>query len=74
MRYQVEKGFSDINYNSATHVNSIRQDICDQTRDISDNANTNIKAILDFLTNSKMEDLRDENQALKFAFFSNCTK
>lgn len=67
MRYQVEKGFSDTNYNLATQTNSIRQDICDQTRDITDNANANTRAILDFLTNSKMEDLRDENQALKFA-------
>ena len=67
MRYQVEKGFSDTNYNLATQVNNIRQDICTQTRDITDNANANTRAILDFLTNSKMEDLRDENQALKFA-------
>ncbi len=67
MRYQVEKGFSDTNYNLATQVNAIRNDICNQTRDITDNSNANTRAILDFLTNSKMEDLRDENQTLKFA-------
>ena len=66
-RFQVERGFADTNYNLATQVNNIRQDICTQTRDITDNANANTRAILDFLTNSKMEDLRDENQALKFA-------
>ena len=66
-RFQVEKGFADTNYNLATQVNAIRNDICTQTRDITDNANANTRAILDFLTNSKMEDLRDENQALKFA-------
>ena len=66
-RFQIERGFADTNYNLATQVNAIRQDICDQTRDITDNANANTRAILDFLTNSKMEDLRDENQALKFA-------
>ena len=56
MRYQVEKGFNDIN-----------QSICTQTRDIVDNQNANTRAILDRLTNDKMADLRDENQALKFA-------
>ena len=66
-RFQIERGFADTNYNLATQVNNIRQDICTQTRDITDNANANTRAILDFLTNSKMEDLRDENQALKFA-------
>ena len=67
MRYQVEKGFSDTNYNLATQVNGIRQDICDQTRDIVENQNANTRAILDRLTIDKMADLRDENQALKFA-------
>ena len=67
MRFQIERGLADTNYNLATQTNAIRQDICDQTRDITDNANANTRAILDFLTNSKMEDLRDENQALKFA-------
>jgi hypothetical protein len=67
MRYQVEKGFSDTNYNLATQVNGIRQDICDQTRDIVENQNANTRAILDRLTSDKMADLRDENQALKFA-------
>ena len=67
MRYQVEKGFSDTNYNLATQVNSIRQDICNQTRDIVDNQNANTRAILDRLTNDKIADLQNENQTLKFA-------
>lgn len=67
MRYQVEKGFSDTNYNLATQMNAVRQDICDQTRDIVENQNANTRAILDRLTNDKIADLRDENQALKFA-------
>ena len=67
MRYQVEKGFSDTNYNLATQMNAVRQDICDQTRDIVENQNANTRAILDRLTNDKITDLRDENQALKFA-------
>lgn len=66
-RFQIERGFADSNYNLATQVNAIRNDICTQTRDITDNANANTRAILDFLTNNKLEDLREENQALKFA-------
>ena len=67
MRYQVEKGFSDTNYNLATQVCGIRQDICDQTRDLIDNQNANTRAILDRLTNDKIADLQNENQTLKFA-------
>ena len=67
MRYQVEKGFSDTNYNLATQVNGIRQDICNQTRDIVENQNANTRAILDRLTNDKIADLQNENQTLKFA-------
>ena len=67
MRYQVEKGFSDLNYNIATSDCATRQAICDSTRDIIDSQNANTRAILDRLTNDKMADLRDENQALKFA-------
>ena len=67
MRYQIEKGFSDLNYNIATSDCATRQAICDSTRDIIDSQNANTRAILDRLTNDKMADLRDENQALKFA-------
>ena len=35
--------------------------------DIKDNANSNTRAILDFLTTQKIESLRDENQSLKLA-------
>ena len=67
MRYQVEKGFSDTNYNLATQVNGIRQDICDQTRDLIENQNANTRAILDRLTNDKIADLQAENQGLRLA-------
>ena len=66
-RYQMEKGFSDTNYNLATEMCALRSDICNQTRDLIDNQNANTRAILDRLTSDKMADLRDENQALKFA-------
>lgn len=51
----IERGFCDTN--STIH---------NSTRDIIDNANCNTRAILDFLTQSKIDALRDENQALKF--------
>ena len=66
-RYQIEKGFSDTNYNLATQVNGIRQDICDQTRDIVENQNANTRAILDRLTNDKIAELQSENQGLRLA-------
>lgn len=52
----VERGFCDTNYNMATN-----------TRDIIENANCNTRAILDFLTNEKIDSLRAENQALRFS-------
>jgi len=66
-RFQIERGFADTNYNLATQLNAVNQSICDQTRDLIDNQNANTRAILDRLTNDKLADLRDENQALKFA-------
>ncbi len=50
----IERGFCDTNYNFAT-----------QTRDIIENANNNTRAILDFLTNEKLDSLRAENQNLR---------
>jgi hypothetical protein len=52
----IERGICDI-----THQMS------DNTRDIIDNNNCNTRAILDFLVNDKITNLRDENAALKLA-------
>lgn len=41
----------------------IEQGICD----LKETSNANARAILDFMTNQKMETLRDENQTLKLA-------
>lgn len=51
----IERGFCDTN--NTIHTTA---------RDIIDNANANSRAILDFLTQSKIDTLRDENQALRF--------
>lgn len=52
----IERGICDI-----THQMS------DNTRDIIDNANCNTRAILDFLVNDKIGNLKDENASLKLA-------
>ena len=44
-----------------------RNTVQNATRDIIDNANSNSRAILDFLTQSKLSDLQTENQNLKLA-------
>lgn len=64
---QIERGFCDLNYNLATQSCDTRRAIADSTRDIVDNANSNTRAILDFLTQDKIAALTAENQTLKFA-------
>ncbi len=63
----IERGFADTNYNMATQACDTRNLIQNATRDITDNANANSRAILDFLTQDKIATLTAENQSLKFA-------
>lgn len=56
----IERGFADTNYNLATQSCDTRNTIQNSTRDIIDNANANSRAILDFLTNEKIDSLRTE--------------
>lgn len=58
---------AQVRYDMATQACDTRNTIQNTTRDIIDNANCNSKAILDFLVNSKMQDLQTENQNLKLA-------
>jgi hypothetical protein len=64
---QTQRAIDGVNYNMATNTNAIQNAMCANTRDILENNNANTRAILDFLTNSKLEDLRAENQALKLS-------
>jgi hypothetical protein len=64
---QLEKGFSDLNYNLATQACDTRRAISDSTRDIIDSNNAGVRSILDFLTQDKIATLQAENQSLKFA-------
>ena len=54
-----------VNYNIATQTNAIQNAMCNNTRDIIDNQNSNTRSILDFLVNDKIATLQAENQNLK---------
>lgn len=55
LQRSVDNGFCETNYNMATQACDIKHAIGDSTR-----------AILDYLTNEKIDSLRLENQSLKF--------
>ena len=56
---------ADLKYTMATEGCATRSAMQMNTRDIIDNANANSRAILDFLTENKIESLRAENAALR---------
>ena len=58
---------AQLRYDTAAQACHTRNTIQTATRDIIDNANSNSRAILDFLTQSKLQDLQSENQGLKLA-------
>jgi hypothetical protein len=63
---QTQRAIDGVNFNLAKGFCDLGQVVNTSTRDILENQNTNTRAILDFLTNDKIEGLRAENQALKF--------
>lgn len=58
---------AQVRYDMAAQACDTRNTVQNATRDIIDNANQNSRAILDFLTQSKLADLQSENQGLKLA-------
>lgn len=58
---------AQVRYDMATQACDTRNAIQNSTRDIIDNQNAGTRAILDFLTNSRMHDLESENQGLRLA-------
>lgn len=64
---QTQRAIDGINYNMATQFCGLNNTIQSTTRDIIEGQNSSTRAILDFLTQDKIESLRSENQALKFA-------
>lgn len=63
---QTQRAIDGVNFNIAKGFCDLGNVVNTSTRDILENQNTNTRAILDFLTNDKIESLRSENQALKF--------
>ena len=64
---QTQRAIDGVNYNMATNTCAIQNTIQGSTRDILENNNSNTRAILDFLTQSKIDSLQAENQSLKLA-------
>lgn len=64
---ETREAIQGVNYNLATQSCETRNTIQNTTRDIIDNQNQNSRAILDFLTNSRLRDLESENQGLRLA-------
>ena len=61
----IQSSFADLNYNLASIACQNRQATVDGVRDIIDNNNANMRSILDFLVQDKIETLTSENSALK---------
>lgn len=62
-----QRAIDGVNYNMATQFCALGNTVQSSTRDIMDNQNANTRAILDYLTNDKIDSLRAENQALRFS-------
>lgn len=58
---------AQVRYDMAAQACDTRNTVQNATRDIVENQNANSRAILDFLTNSKMRDLESANQELRLA-------
>lgn len=61
----LERGLCEVNYNILTQANGINNSIATATRDIIEDNNAGVRAILDFLTQDKISNLQAENQALR---------
>lgn len=62
-----QRSIEGVRYDMAAQACDTRNTVQNATRDIVENQNANSRAILDFLTQSKLSDLQAENQGLKLA-------
>ena len=53
---KTQRGIDAVNYNMAMNTNSIQQTLCNNTRDIIENQNTNYRALHDEIIANRMED------------------
>lgn len=61
------RAIDGINYNMEKGFCGVGNYISNATRDIIDNANANYRGIMDFMVNSKIEALTNENNALRLS-------
>ena len=61
----IERGLCEVNYNILTQANATNTNIANAVRDVIENNNNGVRAILDFLTQDKIANLQAENQALR---------
>lgn len=62
-----QRNIESVRFDMATGFCNLGNTIQNTTRDIIESQNAGTRAILDFLTNDKIDSLRAENQSLKFA-------
>ena len=65
------QAIAQVRYDMATQACDTRNTIQNVARDITDNQNAGTRAILDFLTQSKIQTLEADNQALRLAASQN---
>lgn len=63
----IERGIDGVNYNMATNTCALQNTMNTNTRDIIESQNAGTRAILDFLTQDKIDALRSENNELRRA-------
>ena len=64
---ETARAIDGVNYNMATNTCAIQTSLANSTRDIIDSQNAGTRAILDYLCNQEMQNLRSENQGLRLA-------
>lgn len=64
-RYESAQQFAELNYNLASIACQNRQATADAARDLIENQNSNTRTIMDFLVQSKIDQLTSENASLR---------
>lgn len=63
----IRSGLKDIQFQNATDTCAIQTSLANVGRDIIDNQNANYRGLMDFMVQSKIDALQNENQALRLS-------
>lgn len=63
----IRSGLKDIQFQNATDTCAIQTSLANVGRDIIDNQNANYRGLMDFMVQSKIDSLQNENQALRLS-------